>query len=142
MALLLQIKCGKGLYALDRTFFSFFIHKVLFTSKKKFWNSSKYLLLYKEAWTIFTMYPNKTCQLQLTFHLADVDYRAQFDFRLINTWYIIRVSQGNYLYSQNIINVYFLLSHEWWVPLIKFMVESTIHVRRGSMYLWYSRSTW
>ena len=33
------------------------------------------------------------------------------------------------VYSRNTINVYFLLSHEWWVPLIKFMLGLTIYVR-------------
>ena len=33
------------------------------------------------------------------------------------------------MYFRNTINVYFLFSHEWCVPLIKFMVRSTIHVR-------------
>ena len=31
-----------------------------------------------------------------------------------------------------------LLSHEWWVLLIKFMVEPTIHVRGESAHLWYA----
>ena len=33
------------------------------------------------------------------------------------------------VYSRSTINAYSLLSHEWWVPLIKFMVGPTIHVR-------------
>ena len=32
------------------------------------------------------------------------------------------------VYSQSTINAYYLLSHEWWVPLIKFMVGPIIHV--------------
>ena len=44
------------------------------------------------------------------------------------------------VYFRSIINAYSLLSYEWWVPLIKFMVEFIIHVRRGSMHLWYSKS--
>jgi len=39
------------------------------------------------------------------------------------------------VYSRSIINTYSLLSHKWWVPLIKFMVRPTIHVRGGSMHL-------
>ena len=39
------------------------------------------------------------------------------------------------VYSQNTINVYSLLSHEWWVPLIKFMVGPIIHVKGGSTHL-------
>ena len=35
------------------------------------------------------------------------------------------------VYSRSTINAYSLLSHEWWVPLIKFMVGPTIHVREG-----------
>ena len=35
------------------------------------------------------------------------------------------------VYSRSTINMYFPLSHEWWVILIKFMMESTIHVRWG-----------
>ena len=45
------------------------------------------------------------------------------------------------VYSQSTINACSLLSHEWWIPLIKFMVGPTIHVRGGSMHLWYSGST-
>ena len=38
------------------------------------------------------------------------------------------------VYFQSTINAYSLLSHEWWVPLIKFMVRPTIHVRgRGGV---------
>ena len=33
------------------------------------------------------------------------------------------------MYFRSIINAYSLISHEWWVPLIKFMVGPTIHVR-------------
>ena len=33
------------------------------------------------------------------------------------------------MYSQSTINACSLLSHEWWVPLIKFMVKPTIHLR-------------
>ena len=42
------------------------------------------------------------------------------------------------VYSRSTINAYSLLSHEWWVPLIKFIVGPTIHMRRGSAHLWYS----
>ena len=45
------------------------------------------------------------------------------------------------VYSRSIINAYSLLSHEWWVPLINFIVRLIIHVRGGSMHLWYSGST-
>ena len=45
------------------------------------------------------------------------------------------------VYSQSTINAYSLLSHGWWVPLIKFMMGPTIHVRERSMYLLYSGST-
>ena len=45
------------------------------------------------------------------------------------------------VYFRSIINVYSLLSYEWWVPLIKFMMKPTIHVRGRSTYLWYSRNT-
>ena len=38
---------------------------------------------------------------------------------------------GNYCVLQSIINAYSLLSHEWWVPLIKFMVGPSIYVREG-----------
>ena len=33
------------------------------------------------------------------------------------------------MYFRNTINVYSFFSHEWCVPLIKFMLGSTIHVR-------------
>ena len=39
------------------------------------------------------------------------------------------------VYSRSTINAYSLLSHEWWVPLIKFMVGPTIHMRGGSTHL-------
>ena len=45
------------------------------------------------------------------------------------------------VYSRSTINAYSLLSHEWCVPLIKFMVGPTIYVRGGSTHLWYSGST-
>ena len=45
------------------------------------------------------------------------------------------------VYSWSIINAYSLLSHEWWVPLIKFMVGPTIHVGEESTHLWYYGST-
>ena len=45
------------------------------------------------------------------------------------------------VYSRNTINVYSLLSHEWWIPLIKFMVGPTIYVRGGNTHLWYSEGT-
>jgi len=32
------------------------------------------------------------------------------------------IELDKYVYSQSTINAYSLLSHEWWVPLIKFMV--------------------
>ena len=39
------------------------------------------------------------------------------------------------VYSPSTINAYSLLSHEWWVSLIKFMVGPTIYVREGSTHL-------
>ena len=45
------------------------------------------------------------------------------------------------VYFRSTINACSLLSHEWWIPLIKFMVGPTIHVRGGSTHLWYSEST-
>ena len=45
------------------------------------------------------------------------------------------------VYSRSTINACSLLSHEWWILLIKFMVGPTIHVRRGSTHLWFSGST-
>ena len=45
------------------------------------------------------------------------------------------------VYSRSTIIMYSLLSHEWWVLLIKFMVGPTIHMREESMHLWYSKST-
>ena len=35
------------------------------------------------------------------------------------------------LVHRSIINAYSLLLYKWWVPLIKFMVGPTIHVRGG-----------
>ena len=45
------------------------------------------------------------------------------------------------VYFRNTINAYSLLSHVWWVPLIKFMMRPIIHVRGGSIRLWYSGNT-
>ena len=45
------------------------------------------------------------------------------------------------VYSRSTINAYSLLSHEWWVLLIKFMVGPTIHMKKGSAHLRYSGST-
>ena len=45
------------------------------------------------------------------------------------------------VYSLSTINACSLLSHKWWIPLIKFMVGPTIYVRGGSTHLWYSGST-
>ena len=44
-------------------------------------------------------------------------------------------------YSWNTISAYSLILHEWWIPLIKFMMGPTILVREGIMHLWYSGST-
>ena len=41
------------------------------------------------------------------------------------------------LYSGSTLNAYSLLSHKLWVPLIKFMIESTTFVKRGSKHLMY-----
>ena len=38
-------------------------------------------------------------------------------------------------YSWSTINAYSLLSYEWWVPLIKFMVGHTIHIREENTHL-------
>ena len=49
-------------------------------------------------------------------------------------WYVYINKRKIIIYYQSIIN-------EWWVPLIKFMVGPTIHVRGRSTHLWYSGST-
>jgi hypothetical protein len=41
-------------------------------------------------------------------------------------------------YFGSTLNAYSLLSHKWWVPIIKFMVEPTTYVRRRSTHLMYS----
>ena len=53
----------------------------------------------------------------------------------------LTLSRKIIVYSRNTINACSLLSHKWWVLLIKFMVRPTIHVRGESMHLWYSEST-
>ena len=45
------------------------------------------------------------------------------------------------VYFRSTINAYFLFSHEWWVPLIKFMMGPLIYVRGGNTHLLYSEST-
>ena len=60
--------------------------------------------------------------------------------------YVILIIKGGkwgeiIVYSRSTINACSLLSHKWWVLLIKFMVGSIIHVRGGSTHLWYSGST-
>ena len=58
------------------------------------------------------------------------------------TWKVLGNVNGCYwfkgeiiVYSRSTINAYSLISHEWWVPLIKFIVEPTIHVRGESIHL-------
>ena len=61
---------------------------------------------------------------------------------MIQTYHLAIHDIGEIIvYSQSTINVYSLLSHKWWVLLIKFMVGLTIHVRGESTHLWYSGST-
>ena len=48
-------------------------------------------------------------------------------------------STGNYCVLRSPINAYSFLSHEWWVPLIKFMMRLTIYVIRKNMHLLYFR---
>ena len=45
------------------------------------------------------------------------------------------------VYSWSTINAYSLLSHEWWIPLIKFMMGPIIYVRGRNTHLWFSEST-
>ena len=49
--------------------------------------------------------------------------------------HVVFSSRKIIVYSRSTINTYSLLSHKWWVPLIKFMVGPTIHVREVSMHL-------
>ena len=65
----------------------------------------------------------------------------ELDFEGILTERVASFLREIIVYSQSTINVCSLISHEWWVPLIKFMVGPTIHVRGGSTHLWYSGST-
>ena len=57
---------------------------------------------------------------------------------MLNT---IRLFEEIIVYYQSTINTYFILSHKWWVSLIKLMVGPTIYVKGGSMHLWYSGYT-
>ena len=89
----------------------------------------------------------KLCKQLILFNQSDIKHQIK-DYELLNNsmldiflvifmiseWKIIR-------YFRSTINAYSLLSHEWWVLLIKFMVGPTIPVRGGSTHLWYSEST-
>ena len=55
--------------------------------------------------------------------------------------HVVFSSRKIIVYFWSIINAYSLLSHKWWVSLIKFIVGPTIHVREGSIHLWYSGNT-
>ena len=64
---------------------------------------------------------------------------CKVEYKVLN---LIHDGRGEIIvYSQYTINACTFLSHKWWVPLIKFMVGSTIYVRGGSTHLWYSWST-
>ena len=51
---------------------------------------------------------------------------------MIQTYHLAIHDIGEIIvYSQSTINMYSLLSHKWWVLLIKFMMRPTIFVREG-----------
>ena len=76
----------------------------------------------------------------LNLHIKFHPNQILFTILSINLFFIGNIKQ-QYSFSRSTINAYSFLSYEWWVPLIKFMVGLTIHVRGGSIHLWYSEST-
>ena len=89
--------------------------------------------LYSKLFHSVTLLQNLTIKIDVaSFQIQTLSLKSQNRLLLL---------QEIIVYSRNTINACSLLSHEWWVPLIKFMVGPTIYVRGGSKHLWYSRST-
>jgi len=79
---------------------------------------------------------------------SHIDYLIAIGNVLINQYSFVKLRRlSNYfqreiiVYSRSTRNAYSLLLHEWWVLLIKFMVEPIIYVRGKSTHLWYSENT-
>ena len=94
-----------------------------------FVNSKLYSMLFHSV----TLLRNLTIKIDVaSFQIQTLSLKSQNRLLLL---------QEIIVYFRSTINACSLLSHEWWVPLIKFMVGPTIYVRGGSTYLWYSGST-
>ena len=84
--------------------------------------------------TIYISY----CIISINFYFSLQYFQKQvFSFSKINSIQTREII----VYSRSTINACFLLSHKWWIPLIKFMVGPTIYMRGESTHLWYSGST-
>ena len=89
--------------------------------------------LYSKLFHNITLLQNLTIKIDVaSFQIQTLSLKSQNRLLLL---------QEIIVYFRSTINACSLLSHEWWVPLIKFMVGPTIYVRGGSTYLWYSGST-
>ena len=56
-------------------------------------------------------------------------------------WEIVIWCREIIVYYRSTINTYSLLSYEWWVLLIKYMVGPSINVKWGITHLWYFENT-
>ena len=56
-------------------------------------------------------------------------------------WEIVIWCEEIIVYYRSTINTYSLLSYEWWVLLIKYMVGPSINVKWGITQLWYFENT-
>ena len=89
--------------------------------------------LYSKLFHNITLLQNLTIKIDVaSFQIQTLSLKSQNRLLLL---------QEIIVYFRSTINACSIFSHEWWVPLIKFMVGPTIYVRGGSTYLWYSGST-
>ena len=84
---------------------------------------------------------NLGLSLSLSLSLSHIYHSGRVLIKICLILIIAKFNTEIIVYSRSTINACSLLSHEWWVPLIKFMVGSIIHVRGGGTHLWYSGST-
>ena len=63
----------------------------------------------QQFFSMIPLFPDTSHEVWRSYHPAENVLKR------VNSWEII-------VYSQSTINAYSLLSHEWWVPLIKFMI--------------------
>ena len=66
-------------------------------------------------------------------------HRARVKLQIVVIIKIYISTQVINQYFRSTMNEYSLISHEWWVSLIKFIVRPTIHVRGGITHLFVLR---